>query len=505
MRRISKEVRKLKTVDELALSIDDASDAGEEQLLRELGEECEQRLLTAEGEERVRLRYFQANTYSGIVAVKRKDPKYAWNWDQPESVQGILALRRAICEPAFEKVHHILACQIRTNLASSLSWLGRPISANELRLKVLETEPRLAKTLAGRAKEVTYLAGAVYDEGHRDCLLSAAQSMYEAALLDNAVWESDDRKCVAPSLSQGLEKISCYLDAVGYDRSLDLSQWPLGLSGEERNYRLWSLQNRLFLNPLNEAYTVSVAATDVLHLPSHVYRIDEAPRFPAYYNLLKQEYISARYRLYHATCEEDPEFLMRDVGLLNSGENQIFGHYTEDLRSAFRSAYSILDKIGLFLNDYYDIGLKPRNVTFRNIWYSKQRSDHREIRPKFRNSRNWLLRGLFFLSKDLFDETFMEVAEPDAADLAKLRNQVEHRFLGFHLYEEGKNDETHRLVPLGEFQDKTLRMLKLAREALIYLSLAMHREEDIREEKSRSSAELRSTFKPRPIDDIKRL
>jgi len=41
LRRISREARQLKTVDELALSIDDASDAGEEQLLRELGEECE--------------------------------------------------------------------------------------------------------------------------------------------------------------------------------------------------------------------------------------------------------------------------------------------------------------------------------------------------------------------------------------------------------------------------------------------------------------------------------
>ena len=70
----------------------------------------------------------------------------------------------------------------------------------------------------------------------------------------------------------------------------------MGATEDERSYRRWCLRERLFLNPLNEAYTDSVAATDVLHLPSHTYGIEDAPRFPAYYNLMKQEYISARYR-----------------------------------------------------------------------------------------------------------------------------------------------------------------------------------------------------------------
>ena len=40
---------------------------------------------------------------------------------------------------------------------------------------------------------------------------------------------------------------------------------------------------------------------------------------------------------------------MRDVRMLDSGEGQVLGHFTEDLRSAFRSAYAIFDKIGAFL------------------------------------------------------------------------------------------------------------------------------------------------------------
>ena len=40
---------------------------------------------------------------------------------------------------------------------------------------------------------------------------------------------------------------------------------------------------------------------------------------------------------------------MRDVLMLDSGEGQALGHYfREDLKSAFRSAYSLFDKVGLF-------------------------------------------------------------------------------------------------------------------------------------------------------------
>ena len=112
------------------------------------------------------------------------------------------------------------------------------------------------------------------------------------------------------------------------------------------------------------------------------------PRFPAYYNLLKQEYVSARYRLYRATHEDDPEFLMRDVLMLDSGEGQALGHYTEDVRSAFRSAYAIFDKVGLFLNDYFQVGLEPRQVNFRRVWYENPRRDGSEVRPVFKNHQN---------------------------------------------------------------------------------------------------------------------
>ena len=146
-----------KGLDDLALAIDAASDAGDEELLRKYGSECERRLPSAKGMDRVLLNYYRANTYSAIIEAKRNDENYTWSWEQPDGVQDVLALRRAIIEPAFDTCHSIRICQIRTNLANRLSTLGRPIAANEQWLKVLKIEPGFAKALAARDKGFVFL------------------------------------------------------------------------------------------------------------------------------------------------------------------------------------------------------------------------------------------------------------------------------------------------------------------------------------------------------------
>ena len=494
----------MQTLSDLACAIDSASDARDKEALRRLGKECEGRLGRATGDERVFLLYYQSNTHSAIISSQTGDSTKFWGWEQPDAVQNVLFLRRAIAEPAFSTVGRIVGCQIRTNLAIRLNSLGRPVEANEQCLKVLEAEPRFAKALANRAKALTFYATALYDRGHELWLLSAARSLFEAALGASAVWESGDRASFAPALAEERDRIKSYLAEMDLDETFDLNQWQLGATQEERAYRRWCLRERLFLNPLNDEYTDSVAATDVLHLPDHTYRTEEPPRFPAYFNLLKQEYVSARYRLYRATHERDPDYLMGEVLMLDSGEGQALGHYSENLKSAFRSAYSLFDKIGLFLNDYFKVGLAPVEVNFRKVWSEKSSGSTSQVRPTFAGRRNWPLRGLYFLSKDLFDRDFEEVSEPDAANLAGLRNQIEHRFLSLQHSEDGGSTGTYRLILIADFQAKTLRLMKMAREALINLSLAIHREEALRTEGPRDKTGTTTALVPRSIETFQR-
>lgn len=492
------------SLDDLAHAIDVASDAGHETSLRRLGDVCEDRLRTAESLDRVRLLYYRSNTYSSIITIKGNDPEYIWSWNQPEGVENILLLRRAIGEPAFADTNSVLACQIRTNLANRLHAIGRPIAANEERLRVLKRNPLFAKALAGQARGIAFYATQIYDNSHIPLLLAAARSLFDATLDKTAFWESDDRDSVASILQEERNRIADDLRRNGYDESYDFDQWSLGDTEDERAYRLWCLRERLFLNPLNDAYTKSVAATDALHLPSHSYRIDDSPRFPAYFNLLKQEYVSARYRLYRAIYEQDPEFVMRDVLVLDSGEGQVLGHYTEELRASFRSSYAIFDKVGLFLNDYFDLGMDPERVTFRNVWFENLRRQKSELRSKFQGHQNWPLRGLYFLSKDLFDRDFKDVAAPDAVKLLQLRNLAEHRFLSFQSFVTEQSTDAHQFISIDDFEGKALRLLKMARETLIYLSLAMHREEKLREQEKPDKGTVGIPVVSRPIRSFDR-
>ena len=111
----------MSSLDDLAHAIDAASDGGDERSLRQLGDECEGRLDTAEGTDRVVLLYYQSNTYYGIVSLKQDEATDVWDWEQSDSVKNLLCLRRAISEPAFESIDPVIACQIRTNLANRLN------------------------------------------------------------------------------------------------------------------------------------------------------------------------------------------------------------------------------------------------------------------------------------------------------------------------------------------------------------------------------------------------
>lgn len=464
-------------IHELGAAIDAACDANNISQLKRLSRECQEALNTATDEDRVLLLYYKSNSIAGIAAARSQSHDYLWGWHQPERTQSVLLLRQAVREPAFKAMDEVRRHQIRTNLANCLKALGRPVAANEQWLRVLSETPHHAKALANRATALVDYARHVYDEGHSLLLLSAARRLFDRAIDKRAFWESGDRSAVVPSLIKRRDQVHAFLLHSKHNDSAATRHWSLGSTRRERRYRRWCLRERLFLNPLNDASTKSVCATDVLHLPSHTYTRGEEPRFPEYYNLLKQEYVSARYRLYRVSHEKDPVFLTRDVLMLAGENDQVLGHCTEELRAAFRGAYALFDKIGLFLNDYFQAGRPERKVNFRTVWFKEKSRGELKLHSTFEGRTNWLLRGLFFLSKDLFDSDFKDSVEPDAVELATLRHQTEHRFLSLQVCRSGESTSAHRLVAIDDYRHKALRLLRMAREGLVYLSLAMHDEE----------------------------
>ena len=296
-------------------------------------------------------------------------------------------------------------------------------------------------------------------------------------------------------VSQHAARIDAHLRREYLEADLDLNNFSLGDSQEEVKYREWCLENQLFLNPLNDLGPPPVAAQDIFSKPSIVTGLNEGPYYLGLYNQMKQEYASARYLYYESTHVQGPHFSHKGVRLYNTLDYPAYSLSAERTKAAFRAAYSLFDKVAFFLNHYLGLSIPEKRVTFRTFWYERQ-EQRRGLRPEFQEMQNWPMRGLFWLGKDLYEDApgFREAMEPEAQELAEVRNHLEHKYLKLHEdfwrgpstkpdeMTKSMTDTLSFSIYRYDFELKTLRLLKMARAALIYLALAVHQEEQRRAE-----------------------
>ena len=212
----------------------------------------------------------------------------------------------------------------------------------------------------------------------------------------------------------------------------------------------------------------------------------KAPHYQGFYNQMKQEFVSARWLYYEGITARKPHFSDKDVTLYNTLDYPCYSLAVEKVKVAFHMAYSLLDKIAFFLNHYLALGIHQNRVYFKSFWYSAE-NRRQGLRSVFVKCPNWPLRGLFWLSKDLFEDKsgFRECLEPDAQELDTIRNHAEHKYVKLHdgMWR-GKDPADDPLLRLStdvlaaslyrnDFESKALRLLKMARAALIYLSLGI--------------------------------
>jgi hypothetical protein len=223
----------------------------------------------------------------------------------------------------------------------------------------------------------------------------------------------------------------------------------------------------------------TVGAADCLTLPPHRAKLQDPPQYIAWFNSIVQEFVLARLLLCEGTVLAGNHFADRGVTLIDTLDNPAYSISTEKVRLSFRSAYSLLDKIAGFLNAYLDLFLDPQKVTIRSLWHQK-----RDIRAQFERRPNWHLRGLYWLSKDIVDDQDEEAdntLEPDARDLKKLCNALEHRCLTLRYIDYESEMGIVETTSLRVFAAKALKLLKLVRATIIHLALAVYYEEHNRQ------------------------
>lgn len=432
------------------------------------------------------LDYFRANAWADLRAARHADRTASWSWEQPELQREIFCLRKALNSPAFEGLHPIRRCEIFTNLGNQLNTVGRFVDALEYWARAISLMPDFWMAQGNRGCGRLSYARALYDTGHRNAFVVFAQEDLTAASVADPARNHLGSTAARAQFAAELKALPSAADVQEWMTSVQLDGYPMGDSAQEREYRSWCLHRRLFLNPLNDLGAHSIAARDILTLPSFVTDLDEPPVLIGFFNQMKQEFVSARWFYYEATSGAEPHFSDRGVLLHNTLDYPAYSLAVEKLRAAYRVAYSLFDKAAYFLNEYLKLGIPQKAVSFSAVWKEKG-----VIRPQFESSENWPFRGLYWLSKDLFDKDGKDLIEPDARALHEVRNHLEHKYLKVHdmLLDPPPSqnpasslfvDTLAYSIRRTDLEEKTLRLLKLARAALIYLSLGMHREEQRR-------------------------
>lgn len=329
-------------------------------------------------------------------------------------------------------------------------------------------------------KLITY-ARNEYDDGHKQVLLNEAQQLLLKAL-DSPDLDDHARR----SFNIEVERIRDWVSQNIFD------EFSLGTTEQEQDYRKWCLDNNLFLNTLNDYFNVSMVACDCLHLPDIVTDINIGPKYHGLFNQLKQEYVSARFMIYEGINDNTPHFSDKEVFIYNTLDYPIYGIGIEKIKFGYRSLYSIFDRIAYFINDYFDIGIKEQDVSYKSIWQNKkfgrQGYDFKiDLKKRItdQDTYNFPGIGFYWLCKDIAKKQVKhKYLDPSIEVLSGIRNALEHRYLKIHdpfiHRTDSFKDTLAQSVHLIDFKSATLELMKYSREAIILLSLLVNREEQIR-------------------------
>lgn len=178
-------------------------------------------------------------------------------------------------------------------------------------------------------------------------------------------------------------------------------------NNEATEYFTWVSNNGLTLNIVNDIKYSCFTGKGSLHLPPIIANTEEKyPRYHGIFNQIKQEYISSRYLLYDGIFGNETHFSDSGVHLINTLDYPVYSINVEKVKSAYRSIYSLFDRIAYLLNDYFELGISDRGVSFNAIWRKDSKLNNYA-------DKNNLLEALNWIKKDLYSHT---VSEYDSED-----------------------------------------------------------------------------------------
>ncbi|MCA9371692.1 MAG: hypothetical protein H6773_02850 [Pseudomonadales bacterium] len=364
-----------------------------------------------------------------------------------------------------------LKTQLLINLGNCLDTLGRGIEAITAYNEALNLNKNFPMAIANRAKALRAFAD-ISDKYRASIYVTAYQDIKSVL---------DDPKLVqvgGTDAKKAFERELDYIESLFQDKSLlkKSIKHPRyktkGLTKFEQYYLDFCSREKLFLNfHIHDDFCEAAIEDPVfIRLITKIDDNDTFYNFAKQLNQIKEDYAVARLNLVQSQYKQKTfDSISKRTSYVYALDYSQFNLYVGLLKSAFKDAFNILDKIAVFINDYYDLGLKENNIYFStaSVW------EHKEvIRKEILNSDNLSLYALYDIYRDFKLNRYQRIKQ--------IRNALTHRrLIVFDSLITSVDDKTDKHnIDSDTFFQETVNLMRLTKAVIIYLINFVNTEED---------------------------
>ncbi len=448
------------------LLIDIGSRLGDTGVVRQGMASIDELLPRAGEQSRPLLLYNLGNGYMALHSIARRQPGFSFDPDDTRLREAKRCYRGVL--GGSERLDANQRAGLRVNYGNCLASLGRSLEAIHQYETALRHAPNHPMAWGNLGVELERFAFV----GQDPAILRAANEGLLRALADDSL-EQMGEDSARPGFEKAQQRIARLLSQLVEDAGLGGPEVPQAATPYHQAYSEFCVKHELFLNFCLKGRPCQRVAEDAVSLSITTPLDDETtyPRLARVVNEIKERYAVARLLLFEA-CNPPLDTQPYDemTYYADNLDYAVYGIGPTKLKLAFESAYNILDKLAFFVNDYLDLGIKVRLVSFQGLWKERKTA---ALRPAIVERGNWHLYGLYDLSKDLAPTGYLE-------HLRLTRDYLTHRYLVLHV--EGLDWLTSADGPgyhsgYRQLLTNTIELMRLVRSAVIYLIAFIDREE----------------------------
>jgi len=422
------------------------------------------------------LAYNLANGYAALEAIKRRTLDYHFDPDNTHLIQAKCYYRKAIILSG--ELGNDTQCQLWVNYGNCLASLGRSIESIACYDQALRFHPNHPMAQGNLGIELSRFAYV----SHHGTFLREAADMLASAIRSDQLGQYGGVHA-RQFFEQEKERIEAILAQQPADRrSLTLPSMPRSM--KLREYIEFCSRHQLFLNLCLRCRECKRYARDDIALSITTDLDDDATftRLSRVINQIKERYAFARFLLYQS---KSPFYNAVSVDELthfvDNLDYAVYGARVASLKVAFESGYSILDRIGYFINDYLRLGISNEAkivfTTNGTVWREQGSSS---LRTSIRDRDNRYLYGLYDLARDLDTDRDDPKQDGYLGHLRRMRNRLVHEYViphteGTQWDKEADGPDCH--VSYGEVVHRTISLLQTVKAAFIQLVAFIELEE----------------------------